>query len=207
MAKQAYLGLFIKSQLYFPDKIPLQRYRVLSGYTLWQNYKTFQEKKSRKGMTYQNFLRYLYILKTLGLIVEVRHTHEELSEEGEKNLVETIHYPNIPKKHDYVPIAWEKKQLKADKEMINSEYWSNPGYYYHRRIGRIVVESGKEKRTVKQSEEGIQRKVELSSDMVTIKISRLLKEYIDMKRKKGTINEKTINGYLTEIVMNLPATN
>ena len=188
------IGIFIKSQLYYPSKISYKRYPLKSGYELWQVYNEQQNSLSRKGVRYYSFLKYIYVLKRLQLIVEIEKTRKSrVPKPGEK-------HPN-----DFIPEEWQKNFYRIMKDNVDSMKWNNPYNEYKRLTGKIYYEKGvaierypvlTEAETLKKKQEALFKKLAIPAKYVTVKISSELKTYID--NHKGN---KTISGYLTEKVL------
>lgn len=190
------IGIFIKSQLYQPEALINKRYPLKSGYEMWQVYNEQQNSFSRKGVRYSGFLKYLYVLKRLQLIEEVKKTRKSrVPKPGEK-------HPN-----HFIPEEWHKNFYKIVKDNIDNEKWLNPYYYYKVITGKIYFEKGipierypvlTEAEITKKRQEALFKKLAMPEKYVTVKISFKLKQYIDRHR-----GNKTISGYLTEKVLGL----
>ena len=71
MVKQASLGPFIRNLLYNPEAKKYLKYPMYTSYEMWQQYNVYRKSTGGKGITNQNWLRIMYVLKELELIIKI----------------------------------------------------------------------------------------------------------------------------------------
>lgn len=137
MTKQARISIFIRDYLFKDGE-----YRIGTSYEMWQSYDKYCTLNGFKGIKYQNFTKYIYVLKELGLI-SVVDSVKRLGEEFESSAYTYKARPNKSPKTGAVPKDWKLVYYRAEKDRINSPMWNNAFLEYRKKKGSVVYEKGK----------------------------------------------------------------
>lgn len=226
--KQSSIGIFIRDSFNYTRtvKIPwedikgrivdISSYRRSSEkhskrypYEVWEEYNLDRQMKGYKGITYENFWRYWYVLERLGLVARTSPPVARVTIMGEaryikmttkpdrsyKNPDSEVPYPNQP------PCDWNRVYYRIIIEKLEDPAWSNPYKYYRMSIGSEKYFGSEEAKAAHKEE--LAQKRELAGilklrrprreDTVPIRISKDLKAIIDRER-----GERTVNEWLTE---------
>lgn len=186
MSRISSIGQHIRNILYLPEQTPYKRYPNYSGYEMWEIYNKKQKDAEHKGIKYHNFLKYIYILKRLDLIEEIKKTKKS-----------RVPKPGEDHPSNFIPEEWERNYYKINKKLKDSPMWNNPKFEYYSSIGSIIYVEGKPvtKKQLERIEHPKKEKVSKAPlypsyiKTTHIRISKELKDMIDVKKGDRSIEE------------------
>jgi len=213
MVKQPSIGPFIKRYLTAEIRKgdTIRQRRTAYGYELWKAY-TAERERGHKSITYESFLRYLYIMVRLKLIkrtpVIVRRGGETKAVLGAapedfpgKKTTASLISKNLSKNPEHkIPKNWYRQYYTIVKENIDNPAWDNPSYYYkqllyaNRIYGTLKGKPSKKKYEKEIRESFVKKETAVPSvgNVTTIKVSKQVHDYIKSQMVKGESFNSTL---------------
>lgn len=197
MVKQPILGPFIKNLLYQPDAKKYLRYPLYTSYEMWKKYQELRKSQGNKGITNQNWLRIIYVLKELRLIEKVddpKRTAPGKAFGGEgvfevKESLKPVPGPNHPS--GYIPntliFAWEPLinelgQITIDAKQSLQNYLSSKHKLDWIKKASISIEEGNV--YVSTKTDIIELVPNEEFNRITIYLNDTIIDYLEIRKEK-----------------------